>query len=168
MHGPVTAGWLLVALCAAVGTTACLLRWRGGAGKSPATVGDEALMGFGMAAMAVPALAFTPPPWVWTVYAVVFGGAALRALWSARGERRHLHHAVGSLAMVYMAVAMATSAGGAHGGHGPGGATLLTGLLLTYYAGYVLWAGGRLVGADLAAACRLSMGVGMFTMLMTM
>ncbi|WP_328941244.1 DUF5134 domain-containing protein [Streptomyces sp. NBC_00250] len=167
MHGPVTASWLLVALCAVVGTTACLLRWRGG-GESPARAGDEALMGFGMAAMAVPALAFTPPAWVWTAYGVVFGGAALRALWSARGERRHLHHAVGSLAMVYMAVVMATSADGAHAGHGPGGARLLTGLLLAYYAGYVLWAGFRLVGADLAYACRLSMGVGMLTMLMTM
>jgi hypothetical protein len=65
----------------------------------------------------------------------------------------------------------------------------VTGVLLAYFAGYVLWAGLRLVpvpvtggarGAaataaatgwgdrpELARACRLSMGIGMFAMLLT-
>lgn len=67
----------------------------------------------------------------------------------------HLHHLVGSLAMVYMAVAMAPGAahatGGGHAGHGAGaagpagGVPLVTGALLVYYALYVLHAAGRLI-----------------------
>ncbi|MFE9405713.1 DUF5134 domain-containing protein [Streptomyces sp. NPDC006530] len=187
MHGPVLPGWLLVALCAATGSY-CLLRMRSGSARARRAAGGEAVMGFGMAAMAVPAAFLAPPPWMLTGYAVVFGGAALRALWLARGGAHHLHHVVGSLAMVYMALAMTPPAGGAdghigHEGHTAGGVPLLTGVLLVYFAGYVLSTGARLLpgaaagahgatlswGArpELALACRLSMGIAMLAMLVT-
>ncbi|QFQ95439.1 DUF5134 domain-containing protein [Streptomyces phaeolivaceus] len=181
MHGPVSAGWLLVALCAVTGGY-CLLRMRSAVEEQRLAAGGEALMGFGMAAMAVPAATVAPPRWAWLAYAAVFGAAAVRALWSARAGAHHLHHLVGALAMVYMAAVMVASPGGRHGGAGP---PLVTGVLLLYFAGYVLWAGVRLIpvpagagGAaapavgwgdrpELARACRLSMGIGMFAMLLT-
>ncbi|MGW3464692.1 DUF5134 domain-containing protein [Streptomyces olivaceoviridis] len=183
MHGPVSIAWLLVALCALTGAY-CLLRMRSGVEEQRRAAGGEALMGFGMAAMAVPAAVFTPPRWAWPVYAAVFGAAALRALWAARGAPHHLHHLVGSAAMVYMAVAMAASPPAAHHGHGGTGVPLLTGALLLYFTGYVLLSGARLVPApasaggggpahwgdrpELARACRLSMGIGMVAMLLAM
>jgi hypothetical protein len=185
VHGPVSSGWLLVALCAMTGGY-CLLRMRSAVEEQRRAAGGEALMGFGMAAMAVPAAAVAPPRWAWLAYAVVFGIAAVRALWSARTSAHHLHHLVGALAMVHMAASMAAGPGGGHGG---AGLPLVTGVLLAYFAGYVLWAGLRLVpvpvtggarGAaataaatgwgdrpELARACRLSMGIGMFAMLLT-
>lgn len=179
MHGPASPGWLLVALCAATGAY-CLLRMRSHVEEQRRAAGGEALMGFGMAAMAVPAAAFSPPSWAWPAYAAVFGAAALHALWSAREGVHHLHHLVGASAMVYMAVAMAASPGG-HGGHGDPGIPLLTGALLLYFTGYVLLSGVRLVpvagggGAigwgdrpELARACRLSMGIAMVAMLLTL
>ncbi|MFD8271150.1 DUF5134 domain-containing protein [Streptomyces flaveolus] len=186
MHGPASSGWLLVALCAATGAY-CLLRMRSDVEEQRRAAGGEALMGFGMAAMAVPAAVFTPPAWVWPAYAVVFGGAALRALWAARSSRHHLHHLVGAAAMVYMAVVMADSPTGAQGhghGHGGSGIPLLTGTLLLYFTGYVLLTGVRLIPVpavagggpaagwgdrpELARACRLSMGIAMLGMLLTM
>ncbi|MDI3387984.1 DUF5134 domain-containing protein [Streptomyces sp. B-S-A8] len=215
MHGSALAGWLLVALCTATGAY-CLLRMRSPVAEERSAAGGEALMGFGMALMAVPAAVFGPPAWVWWAYGTVFGAAAVRALWKARGHARgrgrargrgharerghargrgdgcaggpahHLHHLVGALAMVYMSVAMAAApAGGAgHAAHpGPGGFPLVTGVLLLYFAGYVLRTGVRLVPAaagagpvgavawgdraELALACRLAMGIGMFAMLLT-
>ncbi|MFI7342885.1 DUF5134 domain-containing protein [Streptomyces sp. NPDC050085] len=179
MHGPMSAAWLLVALCAATGAY-CLLRLRSGIEEQRRTAGGEALMGFGMALMAVPAAVLAPPRWAWLVYAVVFGAAALRALWQARRGAHHLHHLVGSFAMAYMAVAMAARPA-AHAHHGGSGAPALTGLLLVYFAAYVLWTGSRLVPAtagpapagwgdrpELARACRLAMGIGMVAMLLTM
>ncbi|MEV5813528.1 DUF5134 domain-containing protein [Streptomyces mutabilis] len=194
MHGPASSGWLLVALCAATGAY-CLLRMRSGVEEQRRAAGGEALMGFGMAAMAVPAAVFTPPSWAWPAYAVVFGAAGLRALWAARSGRHHLHHLVGDAAMVYMALVMAGSPTHAHT-HGPSGVPLLTGVLLLYFAGYVLLTGVRLLpvavvagggaavgtgpeaggGAavgwgdrpELARACRLSMGIAMLAMLLTM
>lgn len=176
MHGPASPGWLLVALCAATGAY-CLLRMRSAVEEQRRAAGGEALMGFGMAAMAVPAAVFTPPSWTWPVYAAVFGAAALRALWAARASTHHLHHLVGALAMVYMAVVMAASPG--H--HAGSGVPLVTGVLLLYFAGYVLLSGVRLIpvaagtGAvgwgdrpELARACRLSMGIGMVAMLLTL
>ncbi|WP_328336690.1 DUF5134 domain-containing protein [Streptomyces violaceus] len=177
MHGPASSGWLLVALCAVTGAY-CLVRMRSG---------GEALMGFGMAAMAVPAAAFTPPSWAWFAYAFVFGAASVRALWAARAGARHLHHLAGAGAMVYMSVVMAGSPAHAHG-QGGSGVPLLTGALLLYFAGYVLLTGVRLVpvtavagnGAghdgsagwgerpELARACRLSMGIAMVAMLLTL
>ncbi|MFD4343600.1 DUF5134 domain-containing protein [Streptomyces coelicoflavus] len=143
MHGPASSGWLLVALCAATGVY-CLLRMRSGVEEQRSAAGGEALMGFGMAAMAVPAAVFTPPAWVWPGYAVVFGAAGLRALWAARSGRHHLHHLVGAAAMVYMAVAMTGSPAHAHA-HGTSGTPVLTGALLLYFTGYVLLAGVRLI-----------------------
>lgn len=202
MHGGALAGWLLMVLCAASGAY-CLLRTRTGTPRERRTARSEALMGFGMAAMAVPAAVLSPPEWAWAVYAALFGAAALRALRPALRGGHHLHHLVGSLAMVYMAVAMAPavtgSGGGGHAGHGAaagaGGLPVLTGALLLYYAFYVLGSAGRLLpgtaiapaggagvggpgtggfggGTDgrpeLTTACRLTMGIGMFAMLLTL
>ncbi|MFJ8584214.1 DUF5134 domain-containing protein [Streptomyces sp. NPDC093595] len=183
MHGPAMTGWLLAALC---GSTAayCLVRMRRCGGAERTAAGGEAVMGFGMAAMAVP----VSVPQGWVVYAAVFGAASLHAAWPARRGGHHLHHLVGSLAMVYMAVVMAGAGSGAHGGHGlagPGGVPLVTGALLAYYAVYVVRAGTRLVpvavpaggpvadgpvaaGAGVAAACRVSMGTAMLAMLLTL
>ncbi|MFE2439537.1 DUF5134 domain-containing protein, partial [Streptomyces sp. NPDC059409] len=143
MHGPASSGWLLVALCAATGAY-CLLRMRSSVEEQRSAAGGEALMGFGMAAMAVPAAVFTPPAWVWPGYAAVFGAAGLRALWAARSGRHHLHHLVGAAAMVYMAVVMAGSPAHAHA-HGASGTPVLTGALLLYFTGYVLLTGVRLI-----------------------
>ncbi|MFJ4839782.1 DUF5134 domain-containing protein [Streptomyces sp. NPDC088746] len=202
MHGPALSGWLLMVLCGATGAY-CLLRTRDGTERERGSARAEALMGFGMAAMAVPAALLTLPEWMWVVYAVVFGAAALHAVVYARGGGHHLHHLVGSLAMVYMAVAMAPGAahatGGGHAGHGAGtagGVPVLTGTLLVYYALYVLHSAGRLIPApppvgvpaggsggghggmpaapawgarpELALACRLTMGIAMFAMLLTL
>ncbi|MFF1925795.1 DUF5134 domain-containing protein [Streptomyces sp. NPDC058221] len=196
MHGQAMSGWLLMALCALTGAY-CLLRARTGAAQERRAARAEALMGFGMAAMAVPAAVFAPPAWGWAAYAALFGVAALRALWFSRRSGHHLHHLVGSSAMVYMAVVMAGPGGAGHGGHAShamaaaGGTPLLTGLLLAYYAVYVLRSGARLIpvaaattggGAlaggpppagwaarpELALACRLTMGISMFAMLLTL
>lgn len=181
MHGPASPGWLLVALCAATGSY-CLLRMRSAVEEQRRAAGGEALMGFGMAAMAVPSAVFIPPSWTWPLYAVVFAGAALRALWATRGASHHLHHLVGTAAMVYMAVVMAASPGAHNHEHGGTGVPVVTGLLLVYFTGYVLLAGARLIPAggaagagaalgwgdrpELARACRLSMGIGMVAMLL--
>ncbi|GAA2250791.1 DUF5134 domain-containing protein [Streptomyces ruber] len=190
MHGPAAPGWLLVAVCAATGAY-CLLRMRSPVEEQRRAAGGEALMGFGMAAMAVPAAVSAPPRWAWLACAAVFGTAALRALWAARTRPRHLHHAMGSLAMAYMAAVMAAAPGSHGGGHEGSGQTdvpWVTGALLLYFAGYVLWTGVRLmpVGAaagdpartaaagdgtgwgdrpEVARACRLSMGIAMLVML---
>ncbi|TXS46373.1 DUF5134 domain-containing protein [Streptomyces sp. uw30] len=179
MHGPASPGWLLVALCAATGVY-CLLRMRSHVEEQRRAAGGEALMGFGMATMAVPAAVFTPPSWAWPVFATVFGTAALHALWSARAGGHHLHHLVGASAMVYMAIAMALSPGH-QGGHSGSGIPLLTGALLVYFTGYVLLCGVRLVPVaaagggvgwgdrpELARACRLSMGIAMVAMLLAL
>jgi len=180
VHGPASSGWLLVALCAATGAY-CLLRMRSSVEEQRRAAGGEALMGFGMAAMAVPAAVFTPPSWAWPLYTAVFGAATVRALWAARTSTRHLHHLVGAGAMVYMAVVMAASPG--H--HGGAGVPAVTGALLLYFAGYVLLSGVRLIPVlmpvtagggtvgwgdrpELARACRLSMGIAMVTMLLTL
>ncbi|MFI0987065.1 DUF5134 domain-containing protein [Streptomyces exfoliatus] len=197
MHGPALSGWLMVALCAATGVY-CLLRMRVCAGEERRAAGGEAVMGFGMASMALPAAVLTPPTWGWAVYAAVFGGATLHGLFTVRRGGHHLHHLVGSLAMVYMAVAMASPATGAHTGHTPGttsGIPVVTGGLLLYYVVYVLHAGARLAPVatvrtvraggpgqgqgpgpgpawatrpELALACRLSMALAMLAMLVTL
>lgn len=131
MHGPSLVAWLLVVLSAAAAAS-CLLR---GEGRS------EALTGAGMAVMAVPLTVFDPGPWGAAVFAAVFALAAVHAL--VRRTPHRLHHTVCSGAMVYMAVSMA-AAGPAHAEHAAhlsAGVPLLTGLLLLYFAGYVLRAG---------------------------
>jgi hypothetical protein len=181
VHGPASPGWLLVALCAATGAY-CLLRMRSAVEEQRRAAGGEALMGFGMAVMAVPGAVAMPPREVWIAYAVVFGGAAVRALWEARARAPPRHQRVGACAMVYMAVAMAASPG--H--HAHGGVPLLTGTLLLYFTAYVLWSGVRLVPAvtaaaaggartvgwgdrpELARACRLSMAMATLAMLLTL
>ncbi|WP_455353965.1 DUF5134 domain-containing protein [Streptomyces sp. SYSU K217416] len=192
MHGPVTSAWLLVALCAATGAY-CLLRLRSPSEEQRSAAGSEAVMGFGMAAMAVPAAAAGPPRLTGAVLCAVFGVAALRALWLSRlsvHHLHHLHHLVGSLAMLYMAVTMLP--GGGHTGHGAasaaGGVPLLTGALLAYYGVYMLRTGAGLLSVtaaasaggpagagfagsvrpEVTAACRLAMGIGMFAMLLTL
>ncbi|MFF7674518.1 DUF5134 domain-containing protein [Actinacidiphila glaucinigra] len=196
MHGPPLVAWLLVVLGTATGAY-CLFRTRLGC---PGTGPDErrvaraeALMGMGMAAMAVPVSVLDPPRWAAAAFGLVFGAAAVRALLLARHDAHHLHHAVGAGAMVYMAVAMAEAGavgGAAHAGHAPAGTPATTGLLLAYFAIYVLAAGVRLVSApatvaaagtgaaggalpvahapELASACRVSMAIGMFAMLLTL
>ncbi|MEE1824365.1 DUF5134 domain-containing protein [Streptomyces sp. BE20] len=143
---------------------------------------SEALMGFGMAAMAVTGTAVPGVAWAW-----LFGPPAVALLLAAayRPERRahRLHHAVGALSMTYMALVMATAPAAGHAGHHPSaaGSPALTGALLLYFGGYALWSGSRLLSgagggpgglpaasATLPRAWRLSMGIGMFAMLLTM
>ncbi|MCX5076803.1 DUF5134 domain-containing protein [Streptomyces sp. NBC_00513] len=183
----VLSAWLLVLLCAVSGTY-CLLRASraGGEGRGPAA--GEAVMGLGMAVMAVP-----PGTGAWGARILLgaFCGAALHALWLLRDGAHHTHHLVGSLAMAYMAYqGLAMTAG--HG-HGPAvgaarGMPLVTGVLLVYFTGYVLLAGARLMAGgggrpvvsaaggqslasavggtgELTRACRLAMGIGMLAML---
>lgn len=184
MDGPPLVAWLLVALSAA-SAAACLLRDE---------ARDEAVMGAGMAVMAVPLSVPHTRAWVVPVFAVVYAPAALRALLpGGRTGGHRLHHVVCSGAMVYMAAAMASA-----GSDGSGqtmrmtaGTPVLTGLLLLYFAGYVLRAGigvtvpahsgsipGGISGAggavrlraapEVAVACRVSMALGMLAMLLMM
>ncbi|MFB6539687.1 DUF5134 domain-containing protein [Streptomyces noursei] len=198
MHTPSLVGWLLVLLCAATGGY-CLTRSRSGSPAQRVTARCEALMAVGMAVMALPASVVPPPAWSPWVFTAVFGATALWAL-----VRRHPHHAVGALAMVYMALAMVGMpdmaghpAAGVNGMTGmagmthsaPAGVPLLTGLLLAYYAVYVLAAGVRLVPGDAGAgpravvgaergacagppvvlrACQVAMGLGMLAMLLAL
>ncbi|MEV5139763.1 DUF5134 domain-containing protein [Streptomyces syringium] len=194
MHGPPLVGWLLVALCAATGAY-CLLSVRAGAAGERRAARGDALMGLGMAVMAVPAAALDTRPWGAPLFAVVFATGGLRALLLARerAEAHHLHHAVGAFAMVYMALAMSGTPVGGHAGasHEPAGTPLLTGLLLVYFAVYVVRAVAGLVPVmtgpsgeaawadspprpgwqwrpELTNACRLTMGIGMLAMLLTL
>ncbi|MER6310952.1 DUF5134 domain-containing protein [Streptomyces sp. NPDC001739] len=163
MHAPPLVGWLLVLLCAGAGAY-CLARAGGVPPAQRAAARGEGVMALGMAVMAVPASVVAPPPWSPWLFTAVFGAAAVVAL-----VRRHLHHAVGALAMVYMALAMVWPGGPAGrpgAGHGmagtdhlgsmthsaPGGVPLVTALLLAYYTVYVIGAGVRLVPAAGAAA----------------
>ncbi|MEV6583082.1 DUF5134 domain-containing protein [Streptomyces sp. NPDC051582] len=166
--------WLLVLLCAVSGGY-CLLRARRSERAARGGAAGEALMGFGMAVMAVPS---GIGPWGPGILLTVFSGAVLHALWLLRSGVHHAHHLVGSLAMAYMALTMADGHG--HGGGPP----LVTGALLLYFAGYVLLGGARLataggggqpvVGgapvmpAELTRACRLAMGMGMLAMLLSL
>ncbi|MFH8380271.1 DUF5134 domain-containing protein [Kitasatospora sp. NPDC018058] len=189
MHGPTLVNWLLALLTATAGVY-CLTRLRhspctpagaagpGHAGRRLARESDaaEALMGLGMAVMAVTGA--TVPAAVW---AGLFGAPAaaflFAALYAPTGRAHRLHHAVGALAMTYMALAMTASPGGHH--HAATlGTPPLTGALLLYFGGYALWAGARLLRTPagtlalgttgLPQACRLAMGIGMFAMLLTM
>ncbi|MFE7524420.1 DUF5134 domain-containing protein [Kitasatospora sp. NPDC057542] len=184
MHGPALVNWLLALLAAGAGTS-CLVRLRrspcapDGAHRPLARESDaaEALMGLGMAAMAVTGT--TVPAAVW---AGLFGLPAAALLFAAAhgpaGRAHRLHHAVGALAMTYMALAMTVASGHEHHQSAALGLPVLTGALLLYFGGYTLWAGSRLlrtpagalaVGtAGLPQACRLTMGIGMFAMLLTM
>ncbi|MFH8684280.1 DUF5134 domain-containing protein [Streptomyces lydicus] len=105
MHGPPLVGWLLVLLCTGAGVY-CLVLARSAPSGQRAGTRDEGLMALGMAAMALPASAVAPPAWWPWLFTAAFGAAGLWAL-----VRRHLHHAVGAGAMVYMALAMVGPSG---------------------------------------------------------
>ncbi|MFE3887080.1 DUF5134 domain-containing protein [Streptomyces lydicus] len=100
MHAPPLVGWLLVLLCAAAAAY-CLVRARTGPDAYRGDARGEGLMALGMAAMALPASAVTQPRWSPWMFTAAFAAAGVWAL-----ARRHLHHAVGTFAMVYMALAM--------------------------------------------------------------
>jgi uncharacterized protein DUF5134 len=183
VDGPAVVAWLLVVLSAA-SAVAC--------GVRPGARG-EALLAVGMAVMAVPMSVFELPRWGTAALSVVFGAAAVHPLRSSPHSAAHrAHHSVCAGAMVYMAAAMA-GAGTAHAGHaghvhGGAGAPLLTGLLLAYFAGYVLRSGVLLVAVagppgvlsppggairvrhapEVATACRVAMALAMFAMLLTL
>ncbi|MFC4495089.1 DUF5134 domain-containing protein [Streptomyces ovatisporus] len=163
MHSSAAVGLLLAALCAVTGG-ACLLRARRAGGMQRSAARSEALMGSGMAAMALsgtlPAAAVPP-----FVFIVVFGVVAAWELGllrtrlrepgdrSARSSAHHLHHLLGALSMVYLAAAMpGTQTGGTGHAHTASGAPtaaapLLSGVLLAYFAAYVLRTGLRLLPA---------------------
>ena len=147
-------------------------------------------MGFGMAAMAVPAA---------VVHAAALGLARLRG--RLRRRRRcarcgrpgaaphHLHHLVGASAMVYMALAMAAAPAAHHAGHGGSGGlpAASPGCCCSTSPGTCCSSGVRLIPVpvaaaggpsaaagpgwgdrpELARACRLSMGIAMVAMLLT-
>ncbi|MFC4031458.1 DUF5134 domain-containing protein [Streptomyces polygonati] len=172
--------WLLVVLGVAVAGS-CLLRREARA---------EAVTGAGMAVMAVPMSVFDPGPWGAAVLAAVFALAGLHSLLGRAPHRAH--HAVCSVAMVYMAVALAAAGPGnsEHAAHLGAGLPLLTGVLLLYFVGYVLRTGMALIpgparslsipgpsgaGAprlrnapEVAMACRVSMALGMLAMLLVL
>ncbi|WP_371495708.1 DUF5134 domain-containing protein [Kitasatospora sp. NBC_00374] len=193
MHGPALVTWLVAAL--AVGAAAlCLVRLRGpgcvgAAGHRPDRESDtaEALMALGMAGMTL----LPGPLWGW-LFTVPAGALLLGALGpvlartapgpaprSVPGPGAHrLHHGIGALAMVYMALAMGSPPAHAHHTSAPG-LPAVTGVLLVYFGGYALWSGSRLLSAPagprpapadggLGRACRVAMGIGMFAMLLTM
>lgn len=157
MHGPPLVGWLLVAVTGGTGLF-CLLRMRGAGREVRRAAGGEALMGLGMAVMAVPwaqpSAAPGSRPLGPVLLAVFFTAAGLRSALLVRAPGRgvhrahHAHHVVGAAAMVYMALAM-TPTGGGHGGmaHGPAGVPALTGALLVYFAASALCAAPRLIPA---------------------
>ncbi|MEC4019088.1 DUF5134 domain-containing protein [Streptomyces sp. H27-D2] len=165
MHGSPWVGWPLVLLCALTGGY-CLLRRRAGPPELRRTAGGDALMGLGMAAMALPAAVLDPRPWGPVLFAVVFGAVVARALPLVRRDRHQLHHAVGAFAMVYMALAMTGAPAGAHtaghAGHGmgqpAGGVPALTGVLLGYFAVYTLVVGVRMVPLRMSAPVAVAGG----------
>lgn len=150
MHGSAAVGWLLTALCAFVAGV-CLVRAREAGGRRRRIARSEALMGLGMAAMALSGRVSTALPPL--VFLVLFGAVGAWELTLLRETRHihHLHHLVGALAMIYMSLAMPAGHATAAGTHAAGAATpvmpLLTGALLAYYAGYVLRTGLLLLPA---------------------
>lgn len=205
MHGAPVLGWLLAALTGAAGLY-CLARLctsapragctggTGGGGADRESDAAEALMGLGMAAMALPPAhhgGLPPAAWaaVFAAVAAWFAAASLRR----SGDRAHrLHHMVGAAAMLCMVLAVAAPGGpGGHAEHA--GMTMassssslpapLTGALLLYFGAHALRTAGGLLrpeGAVAGAAglpllqtpgmpraCRLVMGVGMVAMLLT-
>jgi len=195
MHGSAVVDWLLAGLMGGTGFY-CLARLlRPGAERAERRLdASEAVKGLGMAAMALPyGVARGVPGWFW---AALFAAAAAWSLLEGLrpGHRaHHLYHAVGHLAMVYMAVVMASEMpgmAGMAGGQGTVGIPLLTGGLLLFFGGYALVGGVRLIGAqgagpaavagqvsvtrrllsapELPNACRTVLGLGMFAMLLTM
>ncbi|QMU68745.1 DUF5134 domain-containing protein [Streptacidiphilus sp. P02-A3a] len=157
MHGSAMVDWLLAGLTGVTGLY-CLARLlRPGAARAERRLdASEAVKGLGMAAMALPyGLSGGVPVWLW---AALFGTAAVWSLGEGLrpGHRgHHLYHAVGHLAMVYMAVAAASGGHGMAGmsdGADAAGIPLLTGALLLFFGGYALVGGVRLIGGANPAA----------------
>jgi hypothetical protein len=176
MHEPAVLSWLLALLTTTTGVL-CLLRLRGRGGHGVCSSdAAEAAMALGTAAMIT--LGDRLPASLWAALFGLLGAAALTAALDRRagGRRAHrLHHAVGSAAMAYMALAM--RAPEPHPGMVMSmGLPPLTGLLLLYFGSYALWSGSRLLtvggaaadGDPVPQACRLAMGVGMFAMLLAL
>jgi hypothetical protein len=174
MGAPPAVCWLLVALCGATALY-CVARVcaRGHRGADRVTDGAEALMGGGMALMALPGGMRALPPAAWVaVFGAGAGWAGLRALRARHAGAHQGYHAVGHLAMVYMALAMAR---GGMPGMGAG-VPALTAALALGFAAYGVWAGTRVVaapcgGGGVAAtqvrhACRVVMSLAMFTELL--
>lgn len=198
MLGAAVVGWLLTGLTGATGLYCLGRTLRQGASSAERQLdGSETLKGLGMAAMAVPyGLGRAVPVGVWAV--LFGGAAlwSLRAGARAGAGHRghHLFHGVGHLAMIYMAVAMADGAAGMRGMAGMSGPEstglpALTGALLVFFGGDALLSGARLITApaagaqptgggsvtarlfgapELPHACRMVLGLGMFTMLLLM
>ncbi|MFR9675664.1 DUF5134 domain-containing protein [Streptomyces sp. TR02-1] len=191
MHGPPLVGWLLALVCAGTGAYCLATRGRATA-EARETARMEAAMGLGMALMALPGAAGVLPSGTFlflfgtlTVWGVAMVVRALPAAGGRGAHLRHgLHHTLESLAMVYMAVVMLGSGSTMpHTHHAAGGIPVLTGVLLVYFAVFALRTGGRLIplappgvpgtaaatGGDLpvpADACRLTLALGSFTMLL--
>ncbi|WP_269856279.1 DUF5134 domain-containing protein [Streptomyces sp. RPT161] len=191
MHGPPLVGWLLVVIGSATGVS-CLLRTRARCAAAPGerrTARDEGIMGLGMALMAVPGTALHEHTWGPPLFAALFGAIALRSALLVRRESHRAHHALEAAAMVYMAALMAmpsrASDDMADMPHSMVGIPAVTALLLCYFAAYALWTAVRLLPATspaapgaptpallgapgVATACRVSLSIGMLTMLLTM
>ncbi|CAL9576442.1 hypothetical protein SUDANB106_04958 [Streptomyces sp. enrichment culture] len=198
MHGPEPVGWMLAALCGGVGAYCLRRMRGGTPGQRREAAGEAVMaLGMAVMALPASAVE-PPPAAVFAALfgaAAVYGLALV--LFDGEHRFHHLHHTVGALAMFHMAIAMAAApAHGAHAAHvappaAPAPAAALTGALLVYFALYALLAGARLVPApgslrlpvgaadggrgggpprapEVAAACRLAMGMGMFAMLLTL
>ncbi|MFI9274082.1 DUF5134 domain-containing protein [Kitasatospora sp. NPDC052896] len=198
MRQPELVTWLFVPLMTATGLL-CLVRWRLAsqlAGEERRLEASSALKGLGMAVMALPVgTGVALPEGLWVAVLVPAGlWSAAAAVRSAGHRRHHLEHAVGHLAMVYMAVSMAGRMANAAGAMPamPGmapvvGAAWLTGALLVFFGVCVVVSCTRLFDFAVAPsgarryrgvgvlwspqwpeACHLVLGVGMFTMLLAM
>ncbi|MFH8371784.1 DUF5134 domain-containing protein [Streptomyces sp. NPDC018031] len=187
MHGPPLIGWLLLVLGTASGAY-CTARARAAPPGLRWAPGSEALLGWGMAVMTLPAVAHPGGSWGPSLPAAVAGVAAVPALLPRRcagGDGRRFHHTVEAVAMVYVCLVMVVWSRDGHHGTGPPGTTEpLTAALLAYFTGYVLRTGLRLVPApgggpapdtvtwsrrpEIATACRLAMAIGMCAMLLTL
>ncbi|WP_410535352.1 DUF5134 domain-containing protein [Streptomyces sp. KL2] len=198
MHGPEPVGWMLAALCGGVGAYCLRRMRGGTPGQRREAAGEAVMaLGMAVMALPASAVEPPPAAAFAALFgaAAVYGLALV--LFDGEHRFHHLHHTVGALAMLHMALAMAAApAHGPHAAHAappaaPAPAAALTGALLVYFALYALLAGARLVPApgplrlpaaaadggrgagpprapEVAAACRLAMGMGMFAMLLTL
>ena len=196
MHGPVLVGWLLVGLCGATGGY-CLTRLRAGrprTGAAEAAMGlGMAVMALPAGAHGRAAGLLGPGVALLCGGTTLWACAVL-----GYGAVHRTHHLVETVAMLHMGLAMtlhpAASPTSGHAAVQEGAPALLTGLLLAYFGGYALCQGPRLLPAaasarhgagggvergggtggapvpagELVAACRLTLALAMFAMLLTL